>query len=215
MNRFAIWINESFNVENSVQAEQNQLSVSLVSLRDGMPLRLHMTPENGGKIIFQCDNMEVVADLLQDLCTFLQVNELESVADFPVEMETFRAVLARVDDSNAIRLKLTAEMADSSHMVKTMVIKAEDARMRGDMRTMRQIYAELNNINNELIGEYVKRANNHKQLLGALKEVNSMIQKAARLRVGKAKARVVALCREAIKKNNVQALLQIIAQGRA
>ena len=39
----------------------------------------------------------------------------------------------KVDEYNAIRLKLTAEMADSSNVVKTLVIKAEDARILGDM----------------------------------------------------------------------------------
>ena len=34
----------------------------------------------------------------------------------------------------------------------------------------------------QLIGEYVKRSNNHQALLAALKDVNNMIQKAAKLR---------------------------------
>jgi len=34
-------------------------------------------------------------------------------------------VLLRVDEYNAVRLKLTAEMADSSQLVKALVIKAE------------------------------------------------------------------------------------------
>ena len=48
-------------------------------------------------------------------------------------MTQFREVLMKVDEYNAIRLKLTAEMADSSNIVKTLVIKAEDARILGDM----------------------------------------------------------------------------------
>lgn len=47
---------------------------------------------------------------------------------------------------------------------------------------MRSLYAELFAINNELIGEYTKRARNHEELLAALKEVNQMIQKAAKMR---------------------------------
>ena len=52
-----------------------------------------------------------------------------------------------------------------------MVIKSEDARLRGDLGSTRGYYGELHGVNNELIGEYVKRATNHQQLLGALKEV--------------------------------------------
>merc|ERR1719162_2963204 len=117
-------------------------------------------------------------EVLQDLCTFLQISELESVAEFPAEMEAFRAVLLRVDDYNAARIKMSAEMADSSNLAKTLVIKAEDARILEDIKSMRRAYAELYNQNAGLLGEYNKRANNHEQLLAALKEVNQMIQKA-------------------------------------
>jgi Bardet-Biedl syndrome 2 protein len=78
---------------------------------------------------------------------------------------------------------------------------------------MKRLYSDLFSLNNELIGEYTKRSNNHNELLNALKEVNQMIQRAARLRVGNAKTRVVTLCRTAVKENNVQALFQIIETG--
>ena len=44
----------------------------------------------------------------------------------PPSLQTFRAVLLRVDDYNAARIKMTAEMADSSNLAKTLVIKARD-----------------------------------------------------------------------------------------
>lgn len=106
---------------------------------------------------------------------------------------------------------------------------------------MRATYAQLYLLNGSLISEYSKRAGNHEQvsamhatcvhlevalvinlnyiclaaqLLAALKEVNHMIQKAAKLRVGAPKARVVSSCRAAIKANNIQSLFKIIATGR-
>ena len=80
---------------------------------------------------------------------------------------------------------------------------------------MRAAYAQLYTLNSELIGEYNKRANNHEQLLAALKDVNHMIQKAARLRVGNAKARVVSACRAAIKSNNIHSLFKMMKTGVA
>jgi hypothetical protein len=47
---------------------------------------------------------------------------------------------------------------------------------------MRSLYAELMICNSALVTEHVKRAGNHAALLGALKEVNLMIQRAAQLR---------------------------------
>ena len=80
---------------------------------------------------------------------------------------------------------------------------------------MRRAYSELYSQNAGLLGEYNKRANNHEQLLGALKvkEVNQMIQKAARLRVGAPKSRVVFACRAAINANNIHSLFKIIKTG--
>ena len=39
------------------------------------------------------------------------------------------------------RQKLTAEMADSSNLIKALVIKADDARIVGDMKLMKRYYA--------------------------------------------------------------------------
>jgi len=218
INRIVMWVQQSFHVQQQnlkgVSGSEG-LHLNFVSLRDGRPLGFSFTPENGGKMVIACQDMELAAEVVQDLCAYLQVSELESIAEFPEEMNLFRDVLMRVDDYNATRLKLTAEMADSSNMVKSLVIKAEDARILGDMVTMKETYTELYTLNSQLIGEYVKRSTNHQALLSALKDVNHMIQKAARLRVGNAKTRVVTACRNAIKSNNIHSLFQIISRGTA
>merc|ERR1719335_2046641 len=151
--------------------------------------------EQGGKITIRTDDLEVAGEIIQDFCAFLQVNELESIAHFPDEMEKFKSVLMKVDEYNAVRLKLTAEMADSSNLVKALIVKAEDYRMLSDMGNLKNVFATLQQTNSDLIAEYTKRANNHQQLLAQLKEVNMMIQKAAKLRMGTPKTRVVSSCR--------------------
>merc|ERR1711985_72961 len=150
---------------------------------------------------------------MQDFCQFLQITELESIAHFPEEMEKFKSVLMKVDEYNAVRLKLTAEMADSSNLVKALIVKDEDYRMLSDMGNLKRVFSSLQSTNGDLIAEYNKRANNHQQLLNQLKEVNMMIQKAAKLRVGTPKTRVVSSCRQAIKKNSIHELFQIIRTG--
>ena len=159
--------------------------------------------------------MELAGDVMQDLCSYLAVTELASTADFPGEMAALRALLQRVDEFNANRLKFTAEMADQSQLIKMLVVQGEDARVLEDMRALKSSYAELYGTNNQLLGEFVKRRNNHEALLAALKEVNSAIQKASRLRVGRAKAQVVSGCRAAIKASQTAALIDIICTGQA
>ena len=95
-------------------------------------------------------------------------------------------MLLQVDDYNAARIKMTAEMADTSQLAKTLVIKAEDARILEDVASMRAAYSQvimpplptaafwvvspphpsmraaysqLYSLNAELLGEYNKRAN--------------------------------------------------------
>mmetsp|Transcript_123238 Transcript_123238/g.299352 ORF Transcript_123238/g.299352 Transcript_123238/m.299352 type:complete len:716 (+) Transcript_123238:125-2272(+) len=214
------WLQRSF-IATDEQMQQPRsadhsvvLDVNFISLRTGEPLCISMTAEQGGMITIRTDDIEVAGEMVQDLCSFLQVTEQESTANFPEEMEKFKSVLLKVDEYNAVRLKLTAEMADSANFVKALIVKAEDYRMLSDMGNLKKVFAGLQNTNGDLIAEYNKRANNHQQLLGQLKEVNMMIQKAAKLRVGTPKTRVVAACRQAIKKNNIHELFQIIRTGQ-
>jgi Bardet-Biedl syndrome 2 protein len=65
----------------------------------------------------------------------------------------------------------------------------------------------------DLTTDQLRRSANQLQLLEALREVNQMIQRAAKLRVGAAKGGVVAACRAAIKASNLAALLGIIRNG--
>lgn len=46
--------------------------------------------------------------------------------------------------------------------MKAYVVRAEDARLLGDMPMVRKLYAELHTLNRRLVGEYAKRANNHR-----------------------------------------------------
>lgn len=82
-----------------------------------------------------------------------------------------------------------------------------------DMETMRRSYTDLYSLNNQLIGSYNVRSKSHEDLLASLKEVNQMIQKAANLRVGSAKTRVITECRLAVKANNLSVLFKILKFG--
>eukprot|EP00752_Nemacystus_decipiens_P014985 g13343.t1 len=150
------------------------------------------------EVRFRCDIMGLAGEALQDLGRFLKVTELESTAHFPEEMDSLRQVMEGVVDYNSLRQQLTADMADSSNRVKAYVVRAEDARLLGDMPMVRKLYAELHTLNRRLVGEYAKRANNHR---------------ASDLRIGQAKTRVVADCRAAIKTGQVGVLEMLICRG--
>ena len=215
--RFGLWLEERFNVVTEGLSESKELLAQFTHLRSQKPLILCLVPSASGPktLWIRTDDMEVAADLVQDLAFYLGVDELESTAEFPVQMEAFKDVLQRVDNCNATRLKLTAEVAESSHVVKSLVIRAEDSRIQGHVQQMKASYRQLHALNRQLIMEHDKRATNYEDLLAGLKEVNQMVQTASRLRVGAASKRVVAACRQAIKAQNTAMLLKILRSGQA
>ena len=150
-----------------------------------------------------------------DLAASLQLSELESRAAFPATTANFVVLARRVKEQSEIRLRLTSEMADSTHLVKGLVVRAEDARMLGRMKDVRAIAAAVFRENEQLLAEHRKREVNHAALLAALKEVNVLILNAANLRVGAAKQRVVAQCRAAVKARTVGKILAIVEHGGA
>eukprot|EP01039_Chlorochromonas_danica_P003873 gene3873-4231_t len=165
------------------------------------------------RVKLYCESMDLAADVIQDLSKFCKWNELESEASFDLEYEAFDQVLKTVNDCNVARTTLTADMAEESQRIKALVIRAEDSRLMHDMQTMRKAYTDLMSLNGSLLTAYQVRANNHEMLLTSLKEVNQMIQKAANLRLGVSKSRLISESRVAVKNNNMQSLLRILRYG--
>jgi len=206
---FEQWVQSRFCVEPATQSTGTS-ALTLTSVRDGAKTLVTLKP---GELSIRTESLELAGDLVQDLCLFIGVEELESKADFPKEVEGFRAVLEKVGEYNATRQSMATDVADQSNLVKEFVARAEDARILGDMQSLRRVYRHLGGVNRDLLIEHTKRKDNHSYLMDALREVNSIIQRGSRLRVGGAKTRVVQSCRNALKKNDVQSLIDIIVQG--
>uniref|UniRef100_A0A8C8SYT9 Bardet-Biedl syndrome 2 n=1 Tax=Peromyscus maniculatus bairdii TaxID=230844 RepID=A0A8C8SYT9_PERMB len=120
-----------------------------------------------------------------------------------------------VDEYHSVHQKLSADMADNSNLIRSLLVRAEDARLMRDMKTMKNRYMELYDLNKDLLNGYKIRCNNHTELLGNLKAVNQAIQRAGRLRVGKPKNQVINACRDAIRSNNINTLFRIMRVGTA
>mmetsp|Transcript_48141 Transcript_48141/g.151053 ORF Transcript_48141/g.151053 Transcript_48141/m.151053 type:complete len:712 (-) Transcript_48141:38-2173(-) len=204
------WLDSSFNVQFE-KLKGDKLTFSFRSLRDDSLLMICV---NKQEIKIRTDSMQLAGDLVQDFSEFANLAELESTAHFPQEMESFKDIVQVVERHNETRLSLAAESAELSGRVKELVVRAEDCRLLGNFTEMKKKYRQLMDQNNELVIEHMKRYNNQQELLDGLKKVNQMIQKAARLRVGSSKMAVISACREAIKKNQLHILSQIIESGK-
>ncbi|CAL1528312.1 unnamed protein product [Lymnaea stagnalis] len=208
--RVLMWLNQNFLLTEDLVCE-GDLHFTFMALRGSGLLRIRLS--HIGQAAIHTDDMDLAGDIIQSLAQFLNIEDLQTTADFPVEIESLKQILFKVDEFHKVRNKLTAEMADHSNLIRSMVVRAEDARIMGDMKSMRKGYMELSDLNRDLISGYNIRCNNHQELVKCLKQVNQIIQKAGRVRVGKFKGQVISSCRAAIKSNNTSSLFKIINTG--
>ncbi|KAH3765972.1 DNA topoisomerase 1 [Pelomyxa schiedti] len=210
VNRFWLWLQQSFLIE-SPHSAPSSIDMSFVHLRDNTPLRLIVVD---GRVTLKSDDIALAGALIQDLCSFLNVTSLESTATMSDEItEQYRRALQKVEEYQAVRVKLTAEMAESATLIKALLIQAEDSRLLNEMKRTKEAYSSLFEVNEDLIREYRKRESNYNALLSALKDLNLLVQHAANLRVGPPKKRITAASREAINANNAALLIKIIKLG--
>ncbi|XP_037069324.1 Bardet-Biedl syndrome 2 protein homolog [Pollicipes pollicipes] len=208
--RMVLWLNQNFLLLEEL-AVPGDIDVTMSSLRTCRPLQLQM--KQSGQVTIRVDDMELAGDIIQALATFLKAEDIQSEADFPAELEQLERTLSKVVEYQSVRERLSAEMADYSGIIRSLVVRAEDARLMADMRSMKRWYMELFDVNRDLISDYKIRCNNHDELMTCLKQVNQTIQKAGKLRVGKPKSAVITGCRMAFKSNNIPSLLKIIRTG--
>ena len=214
--RVARWLDETFRCDaaRAVRDDASDVRCAFLCLADGARVVFEQRAESGTASV-RADAMERAGTFVEAMCVGLGIQHLDSEADFPIEMEELRETLRVVDERNARRSKLAAETADTSNAVKALIVHAEDSRILRDMPAAIAAYGDLFDVNRELMVEHSKRAENHAELLKALKHVNQVILRASRLRYGAGAARVVKACRKAVKENNTQALFRIVGFGAA
>jgi len=194
--RVALWLNQNFLTGDELEAaDAGHFTAAFTSLRrpDG-ELRIAIASDGAAEL--RSTDMDLCGDVVQSLAEYLGLEDLASECDFPKEMEELETLLGKADELQSVRYdtcagsrplntnrqRLSAELADNSGLIRTLVVRAEDARLMMDMKTMRQWYSQLYDINRDLISGYNIRCANHQELMETLKAVNQIIQKAGRLR---------------------------------
>ncbi|KAF2366333.1 Ciliary BBSome complex subunit 2 C-terminal domain [Trinorchestia longiramus] len=207
--RLVMWLNQSFLLlEDLKLGDDGGVSLKFICLRKGEPLHIEVTPTS--RVSLHCDSMDLVADIIQSLASYLNLEDLEVEANFPAEVAELSSKVEPLTEYQNTRQKLSAELADNSGVIRGLIVRGEDARLMGDLVSMKQWYKEVMSINQSMINGYKIRCNNHQNLLACLKTINQTIQRAASLRVGKSKTAIVNSCRQAIKNNNFDLLLKVI-----
>ncbi|KAH0501632.1 Bardet-Biedl syndrome 2 protein-like protein [Microtus ochrogaster] len=211
--RMVTWLNQNFLLPEDNNIQSVPFQACFTSLRNGG--QLYIKIKSSGEITVNTDDIDLAGDIIQSMASFFAIEDLQVEADFPVYFEELRKVLVKVDEYHSVHQKLSADMADNSNLIRSLLVRAEDARLMRDMKTMKNRYMELYDLNKDLLNGYKIRCNNHTELLGNLKAVNQAIQRAGRLRVGKPKNQVISACRDAIRSNNINTLFRIMRVGTA
>ncbi|XP_032086553.1 Bardet-Biedl syndrome 2 protein isoform X2 [Thamnophis elegans] len=206
-----VWIKQNFLLPEDVEMQNESLEVCFTSLRDTGQLGIRMS--SSGEITINTDNIDLAGDIIQSMASFWAIEDLQVEADFPVYFDEVHKAFVGVDSSHTVCQKLTANMADRSNSIRSMLVRAEDSRLMGDWKNMKKRYNELYDLNKDLLSQYKIRCTNHSEFLNNLKAINQAIQRAGNLRVGKHKMQVIAACREAIKNNSVNMLIKIMRLG--
>lgn len=195
-NRILLWAQKVFNLEDAKQdhviSKTDSLDFMLLHVRNNAQLIVQARSESDGTLIqISYDDLETVGDMVQDLCTFIKVTELkpESI-DFPSEKQKALELVENISEYDKLRNHFSANIAESVNNAKVFVVKAEFSLMLGDMSSLKKNYSIVQQENGNLIAEYMKRRNNHEELVKSLKDLNNFIRKASNLRVGTTKNQI-------------------------
>ncbi|OXA51473.1 Bardet-Biedl syndrome 2 protein [Folsomia candida] len=191
--RLVMWINQNFLLAEEIDFKTG-FSVSFISLRNHQELSFEV--ETSGTTIIRTNDMDLAGDITE--------------AEYPDEITHLVRAVEEYQESND---RLGADISDQSGVIKTLLIRAEDARLIGDIKGMRKWYMQLHDANRNLINQHQIRCNMAENISESIKAVNQIIQKAARLRVGKPKANVITACRDALRVKNIEAISRIIKSG--
>ncbi|KAF8568613.1 hypothetical protein P879_07797 [Paragonimus westermani] len=166
-----------------------------------------------GEVSIQTEEIELASEMVQSIAKFFNVPHLSSTCEFPREFENFEQLVHLTEAHQATRQQMTADVAEKMDLIGTLLIRAEDQRLMGCWGTAKQMYTELLYTNRDLLTGYQSRVCEHRTLSDCQKRLNQFIEQASSLRVGKFKTKVVSLCHQALKTNNLGALFKVVRTG--
>ncbi|KAJ8980337.1 hypothetical protein NQ317_008045 [Molorchus minor] len=211
LERICMWINQNFLLESDIDVQPGHtLTISFKCLRNGLPLVLNF--EKSGNFKFYTDSMLLASDLIQSMTSYLNIDTLKSVAVFPDEEKCLKLLIDNLSNMEDANLRLGADFTQKLREIGTLVIQAEDSRLCNETE-MISFYHELMKLNEDMINEHNIRLRNYTEGVNTMKQINAFLQKTSRLRVGQKSSDILNHCRNAIKTNNIEELINIIRRG--
>ncbi|MCP9260802.1 Bardet-Biedl syndrome 2 protein [Dirofilaria immitis] len=169
--------------------------------------------ERPSHVIIQCNDIELVGNIIQSVAESFGITEIQTTAQFPREIAQLNDITEKLHEMYIMRDRLSATIAERSNSIKEMLVRAEDARTINQLRLMSKYYQKMYTLNQAIIAEHKIRCNNHEELLKLLRNLNKIIEQGSRLRVGEPASRLISACRNAIIEEHFDMLQKIILFG--
>ena len=128
------------------------------------------------------DEIELAGNILQDLCAFFQIFDIETNLTYPDSVVEMNRLTERMSELDNIRLSYNINMAEIISIIKDLFVRAEDNRMLDNMQQFKEYFIKINIKNLELLDEFQNRTNTYEELFNLLKKVNNLIQHFASLK---------------------------------
>eukprot|EP00033_Pygsuia_biforma_P001406 GCRY01001590.1.p1 GENE.GCRY01001590.1~~GCRY01001590.1.p1 ORF type:complete len:724 (+),score=72.36 GCRY01001590.1:153-2324(+) len=206
------WVEANFF--GKAPSSSPSVSLSYVSHRDRSPLNVYLDSYGETtRFVIQTQDVELISDMLKDLTGYLKIEELITTVEMPPLSDRMTQLMGDVREYNNTCTLLHTEIAEASTMVKSEVVQSENARLLADMSELVSHLQELGGINRTLQGDHTIRTTAHNTLMSGLMELNALVEKASKLRVGSSRLKVVSECRAAIKENQPARLLAAVRGG--
>jgi hypothetical protein len=77
--------------------------------------------------------MEAAGDIIQDLCEYLNIKEVESSSHYPKEFQRVKDLSTDIRDYDDMRTHFNANIAENMNNLKVFVVKSEYSLILGDM----------------------------------------------------------------------------------
>jgi len=195
-NRILLWAQKVFNLHSDLEdyiiTNSESLNIMLLHVKTNQQLIIQAKVESHGTLLqISHDDLETIGDMVQDLCQFINITEIEPESiDCPLDIEKLTQLISDIEEYDKLRGHFSANIAESVNNAKAFVVKGEFSLMLGDMVSLKKNYTIVQQENGSLIGEYIQRRNNHEELVKSLKELNNFIRKSSNLRMGPPKSAI-------------------------
>ena len=210
-------IRENFDMPGPPRplASGDNRTLSWVCSTTDKPLVLHLQGVQGGvQIIVMTDNLTLAGDVVQDVIRYLKVEDLDAHVEFIPEFQELESVIEIVRAQGAEQVNLRSQTVDSTRLISSLVMKAEDYRLLDHIALMTTSLTDMARLNEDLIREHTIAVENHKSLMGGLRKINTLLQRVSRCRAGLPKQDMIAKFRAAMKAAGGRELVRILSTGK-